>query len=77
MKTQELTLNDIKKYLYKNKPIAALKNVTADGIWYSCDIEISTTTYEVLFCVPLNEIGDTIFERQMPAQLLNRYINTL
>lgn len=66
-----MELNDIKKLLYKEQYIAGISNVRKDGILYQ------TNTREaglLSFLVPLNEIGEVIWEVLMPAKLLIRYL---
>lgn len=62
---------DIKKALYKEKPLAE-KRVINDGngnVIYSCE----TSLGEVIFCIPTEEAKD--FGNREPAQLLIRWIS--
>lgn len=66
-------LNDIKKFLYKENPKAFLYQVRKDGILY-------TSTYNnqtLLFLVPLEEVGEVIWEKEIPAKLLIRYLQNM
>lgn len=65
-----MELNELKKKLYKEQPIAKLYEVRRDGIVYTTYFGEDTVT----FLVPLDEVGDVIWERDMPAKLLIRYI---
>lgn len=65
-----MTPIEIKKYLYKENPIALLHNVRKDGITYSTGL----SDHAILFLVPLNEIGEVIWKTRMEAKLLIRYI---
>lgn len=62
--------NEIKKALYKENSKAFLYNVRKDGIMYTTGFGENTIT----FLIPLNEIGDVKWEREMEAKLLIRYI---
>lgn len=62
--------NEIKKFLYKEQPTAVLQNVRKDGILYTTGFGENTIT----FLVPLAELGETIWEKNMEAKLLIRYI---
>lgn len=75
--------NEIKKLLYKEKPSAIIIHVTKSGILYSCQLLLEragvggslTNKYEnFYFHVPIAEIGDAPFLKEMPAQLLIRYL---
>lgn len=66
-----MELNDIKKILYRGEYDARIINVRKDGILYETyDKEGNTFS----FLVPLNELGEVIWERLMPAKLLIRYL---
>lgn len=74
-----MELNEIKKALLKQKPNAILTNVRKDGILYEVYADVVQESgliepLKISFLVPLNEIGETIFEKFIPAQLLIRYI---
>lgn len=66
-----MTLNEIKKALYKEKPTAKLSHVSQHGIIYGC---YATGKTFVQFKVPFADIGESLFGIEMPAQLLIRYI---
>ncbi len=75
-----MTLVEIKKALYKQKPKANLITVTKSGILYiavlSQEIEGGPTVrLPIRFLVPLSEIGDAAFgPTGVESQLLIRYI---
>lgn len=63
--------DEIKKALYKQKPIAELIHVKKNGVTYMTSLIPGGF---VVFRVPLNEIGDAEWLVEMPSQLLIRYI---
>lgn len=66
-----MELNEIKKALYKQKPIAYLRHTLSNGS------KTYGATFEngyVRFFVPVEEMGDTVFGEEMPSQLLIRWI---
>lgn len=83
-----MELNEIKKALYKQNVDAHFISARKDGLLYQAtiitpipqlniweeredrDIELRIISFQV----PLNEIGETIFERTISAKLLIRYI---
>jgi hypothetical protein len=66
--------NQIKKALYKEKPIARLTVEDADGYNYSAFIESTQTP--VGFFVPYSDMGTSRhrFKDEMPAQELIRWL---
>lgn len=78
-----MELNEIKKSLYKEKPTATIIHVSKSGVLYSTYFdtgkldEFSKRKYEnVYFQVPIDDMGESAFLKDMPAQLLIRYIIT-
>lgn len=83
-----MELNEIKKALYKQNTNAHFVSARADGLFYQAiiitpipqldiweeraDREVEVET--ISFLVPLKEIGETVFEKTIPAKLLIRYI---
>lgn len=67
--------NEIKKLLYKNKPIAKLKGVFKDGGSRSYIAKIDNIYIE--FFVPIKEINldRDVFKDEMESQLLIRYLD--
>jgi hypothetical protein len=63
--------NEIKKALYRQKPLAVIKNKDASSYRYSCVLDGSI----IKFNVPVSDMGDSKFEDQMPAHLLIRWIS--
>jgi len=68
--------NEIKKELYKQKPMAALDFIRKGDAYYSTvlNCENGIDTVSVQFKVPVNDMGDADFFGQMDAKLLIRYI---
>jgi hypothetical protein len=62
--------NEIKKGLYKENPTAYLIHVRGDGILYQTGITSGT----VHFLIPLGEVGEVIWETEMEAKLLIRWL---
>lgn len=74
-----MNLNEIKKALYKEKPIAKEIDNGRSGIRGSSAITMSryrakTSLGDIDFCVPHHEMGEKNFEKEIPAQLLIRWI---
>jgi hypothetical protein len=82
-----LSLNEIKKALYKQKPLAKFEHCMKDArglhLLYSCEIIDETDSrYEpyfaavktLFFRVPVEDIQDAVFDAGMHAQLLIRYL---
>lgn len=67
-----MNTNEIKKSIYKEKPTAKLMAVTKAGIKYRADINEAPES--IYFIVPFEDIGDGVFQAEMPAQLLIRYL---
>lgn len=69
-----MTLNEVKKRLYKEKPIAhrTATQGTEGDIWY---YQAHMENLSVAFSVPVIEMGENEFEKEIPAQLLIRWIN--
>ena len=61
-------LNEVKKILYKEKPMAEKLYGEDNNDIYGCD----TSKGRVMFCVPSSESAE--FRRNEPAQLLIRWI---
>jgi hypothetical protein len=65
-----MELNELKKHLYRNKPLAKIDSASKKGILYKLELD-STFIY---FLVPLDDMGDGTFNHEMQAHLLIRYI---
>jgi hypothetical protein len=68
-----MDINEIKKFLYKENPTANLWQVRKDGIVYTSAYNEMT----LLFLVPLEEIGEVVWDEKMPAKLLIRYLQNV
>jgi len=67
--------NDIKKELYKQKPIAKLKFIIIGNAYYETTIKNGDEDYIVQFVVPVNDMGETDFFPEMDGKLMIRYID--
>ena len=65
-----MTTTEIKKELYKQKPIATLRYIRNNIAYYYCNVG----QIEVEFEVPCNDMGCADFTSLMDAHLLNRWI---
>lgn len=63
-----MDLNEIKKALYREKPIARLSFITNEYVQYIAKIG---NRFNVVFEIPTKEHS---FEEQVPAQLLIRWL---
>lgn len=61
---------EIKKELYKQKPIAVFEKIRKGLAYYSTILNGQTIYFEI----PVDDMGDGEFLREIPAQLLNRWI---
>lgn len=69
-------LNTIKKQLYKLNPVALLIFVDKEGLYYQCSTELNTITgININFKIPITDLGDAKFLKEMEAKHLIRYIN--
>lgn len=72
---EEMNINDIKKKLYTEKPVAKLQSETEGNLTYTAELNDGTT---VQFIVPVDETvstdGKFLFEQEMDAKLMNRWI---
>jgi hypothetical protein len=66
-----MEINEIKKALYREKPMAELVSVGFGRAYYTTQLENGE---EVKFEVPVDDMGDTMFHLEMEAHLLNRWI---
>lgn len=65
---------EIKKELYKQKPIAHLRYIRKGIAYYLCQIESDGDGVTVHFEIPIADMGDADFTTEMDAKLLNRWI---
>ena len=63
--------NEIKKTLYREKPKASK---IAQPLNKRFLYEAKTSLGHVRFDVPIRDMGETFFEKEMPAQLLIRWM---
>jgi hypothetical protein len=74
-----MTSTEIKKELYKQKPIAKLLYIRKGVAYYVAKIGIEDGTIfkskEVFFEVPVSDMGDADFTSEMDAKLLNRWLS--
>lgn len=70
-----MEINEIKKVLYKEKPIARTNvNLSHNGETVAKSYLATGSLGDHYFKVPLSEMGETPFEDEMPAQLLIRWL---
>lgn len=62
--------DQIKKTLYKEKPVAKLEFIRKGSAYYKA----STSNGDVNFEIPVSDMGDADFFPEMDAKLLNRWI---
>ena len=67
--------NEIKKALYKQKPIATLLFIRKEVAYYTASVEMDDANYAIRFEVPVNDMGDADYFPEMDAKLLIRYIS--
>lgn len=63
--------NDIKKELYKQKPTAEVWHKNSTDYYYSAYLNGGA---KIDFKVPVDNMGETLFDNEVPAQLLIRWI---
>lgn len=69
--------NEIKKELYKNKPLAHRIYVGHHQYKYYCYVDLNNGQFKCKFTVPVKDMWETEFTDSMPAQLLIRYLDIL
>jgi hypothetical protein len=65
-----MTLNDTKKLIYKNKPVADLVRVRMGVMYYEAVIGVTAFKFEV----PCDDTGDADFYTTMEAKLMLRWL---
>jgi hypothetical protein len=70
-----MELNDIKKALYLQKPKAHLNYIRGGSAYYETYIEVDGGQDQILFEVPVDDMGDADYLPEMDAKLLIRYIS--
>lgn len=74
---QIVFINEVKKALYKQKPLAhrvAIGNYRWD---YQCDVTVNGNPFTCNFSIPTSDMGKTEFTDSIQAQLLIRYLDIL
>lgn len=69
--------NEIKKALYKQKPVANFKMVRNSVAYYESviqDEQAEPVPYTVNFAIPVSDMGDADLLPEMDGKLLIRYI---
>lgn len=69
--------NEVKKALYRERPTAQFRQFINGVAHYRAIIDRGpnfNADVMVLFEVPVDDMGTTIFDRDMPAQLLIRWL---
>ena len=75
---QIVLINQIKKELYKQKPLAHRFFMGKYQHQYRCFIDVGEIKqFKIVFTVPISDMGETPFTDSMPAQLLIRYLDIL
>jgi hypothetical protein len=69
--TISMKINDIKKTLYKEKPIAKLDVIRLGNVYYQTTLN---NGLNIRFCIPVNDMGDADFYSEMDAKLLIRWL---
>lgn len=70
IKQKVMNNTEIKKYLYRVKPTAKAVAKLDKVYLYHADID----QHYVAFRVPIDEMGENLFEDEIPAQLLIRWL---
>ena len=66
-----IELNEAKKALYKEKPVATLLYIRKGSAYYFTSLADGS---RINFTVPVDDMGDTDYQSHMDAKLLIRYI---
>ena len=71
-----MTTTEIKKELLKVKPIAKFGYIRQGYVYYSATFMGTSgdNVLNVIFEIPVNDMGSADFLPEMPAQSLNRWI---
>ena len=68
--------NGIKKALYKQQPKAKFIKADNANLYYGAFIELEDKSLQqILFTIPISDIGDAKLWRDEEAKLLIRYLN--
>lgn len=63
--------NEIKKALYREKPQATLSKIVDDIYYYEAKLNNGDN---ICFAVPISDMGDKLFDNNISAQLLIRWL---
>ena len=66
--------NEIKKFLYKEKPLARRVENAGDDKRYTYHVLLNHE--DIFFDVPISDMGEKIFDEEIPAQLLIRWLTS-
>jgi hypothetical protein len=69
--------NELKKALYKQNPMATFQNIKNGVAYYNTYVRIGEPileNYQIKFEIPVNDMGEANFEREMEAKYLIRWI---
>lgn len=73
-----MTLTDIKKVLYEQKPVANLVHIRKIGaaviLVYGCNLENPNDLPNLFFEIPIEELADGLHTLTGEAKLLIRYV---
>lgn len=69
-----MTRTEIRKALYKQKPIAKLDKIFMGKAYYSTIVQISEAIETLNFEVPCDDMGEAEFGVVMPAKELGRWV---
>jgi hypothetical protein len=73
--TEKLSLNDTKKMLYKQNPIAHLRCIRKGCAYYGAIVvDELEHDHSINFEIPISDMGDADFYSQMAGKLLIRWI---
>jgi hypothetical protein len=69
-----MELNEIKKAIYKQNPVANFNRVFKGTAHYSASIESEDVNAELRFEIPVSDMGDASFLSKMEAKFLIRWL---
>ena len=67
-----MTKTEIKKAIYKEKPMATLTHIKDGSAYYTTKLESGEV---ITFNIPVNDMGTASFYSEIEAKLLNRWIS--
>lgn len=69
-----MTKNEIKKALYKQKPLAEFSYIKSGNAYYITNIVHDLIHHQIDFEIPVTDMGEAVFYCNIEAALLNRWI---